>query len=58
MCNSKFVNSELFDVQYVRKMIAMYRYTKPEILFSDVVKKRPVTKAVRNFANTTVKVKI
>ena len=39
-------------------MIAMYRYTKHEILFLDVVEKRSVTKAVRNFTNTTVKAKI
>ena len=39
-------------------MIAMYKYTKPNILFSDMGKKKSVTKAVRNFANTTVKAKI
>ena len=40
-------------------MIAIYRYTKPDGLFSDVVRKKPVTKAVRDFAIiTSVKAKI
>ena len=57
--NSKYVNMKLFDVQYVRKMIAMDRYKKPDVLFSDMVKKKPVTKTLRNFENTTtVKAKI
>ena len=56
--NSKFVNSELFDNHYVSRMFAMCKYTRPNTLFSDVVKKKPVNKSVRNFASTTVKAKI
>ena len=51
--NSKHVDLRLFDVEHVRKMLSMYRYRKPNILFSDVVKKKPMTKAVNNFVNTT-----
>ena len=51
--NSKHVELKLFDVEHVRKMLSMYRYRKPNILFSDVVKKKSVTKAVKNFVNTT-----
>ena len=57
--NSNHVDLKLFDVQQVKKMLAMYRYTKPNILFSDVVKKKPVSDAVENCAYTTsVKAKI
>ena len=57
--NSKHVDLQLFDVQQVKKMLGMYRYTKPNILFSDVVKKIPVSDTVKNCVNTiSVKAKI
>ena len=57
--NSNYVDVQLFDVQQVEKMLAMYRYTKPNILFSDVVKKKPVLHTVTNCVNTdSVKAKI
>ena len=57
--NSKHVDLKLFDVEHVRKMLVMYRHTKPNMLFSDVVKKKPVSKAIKIFVNTTsVKSKI
>ena len=57
--NSNHVDLQLFDVQQVKKMLAMYRYTKPNILFSDVVKKKPVSDTVKSCVNTiSVKAKI
>ena len=31
----------------------MSRYTKPDVLLSDVVKKKPISETVKKFANTT-----
>ena len=57
--NSNYVDKQLLDVQQVKKMLAMYRYTKPNILFSDVVKMKPVLHTVTNCVNTdSVKAKI
>ena len=57
--NSNYVDVQLFDVQQVKKMLAMYRYTKPNILFSDVVKKKPVSDTVKSCVNTnSMKAKI
>ena len=39
--------------QCIIKLIAMCRYTKPDVLFSDVVKRKPVSKTAENSANTT-----
>ena len=57
--NSNYVDVQLLDVQQVKKMLAMYRYTKPNILFSDVVKKKPVSDTGKSCLNTnSVKAKI
>ena len=57
--NSNYVDVQLFDVQQVKKMLAMYRYMKPNILFSDVLKKKPVSDTVKSCVNTnSVKAKI
>ena len=53
MYNSEYVNTKLFDAQYIWKMIAMCRYTKPNVLFSGVVKRKPVSKNVNNSASST-----
>ena len=47
MYNSNYVDLKLFDVQQVRKMLALYSYTKHNLLFSDVVKKKPVSEALK-----------
>ena len=37
--NSQFRDVHLLDVRNVQKLISMHRFTKPNVLFSDVVKK-------------------
>ena len=37
--NSNFHDTHLLDVENVQKLISMYRFSKPNVLFSDVVKK-------------------
>ena len=37
--NTNFHDTQLLDVKNVQKLISMYRFTKPNVLFSDVVKK-------------------
>ena len=37
--NTDFHDAHLLDVENVQKLISMYRFTKPNVLFSDVVKK-------------------
>ena len=39
VCNTNFHDTQLLDVENVQKLISMYRFTKPHVLFSDVVKK-------------------
>ena len=36
--NSTFHESKLFETQHVRKLVSVYKFTKPHTLFSDVVK--------------------
>ena len=38
-CNHEFVHKQLFDSQYIRKLMFVHKYVKPSLLFSDVVKK-------------------
>ena len=44
----QYLNTKLFDVQYIRNMIAVCRYTKPDVLFSDVVKREYISKMEKN----------
>ena len=37
--NTNFHDTHLLDVKNVQKLISMYRFSKPNVLFSDVVKK-------------------
>ena len=37
--NTNFHDTQLLDVENVQRLISMYRFTKPNVLFSDVVKK-------------------
>ena len=36
--NQDFVNMQLFDSQYVRKLLSVYKLVKSNLLFSDVVR--------------------
>ena len=61
--NSKFVNKQLLDKQYTRKLMSVYKVVKPSVLYSDVVKNnkeactQPVTKrqVVHNHSSIVVK---
>ena len=37
--NTNFHDTQLLDVENVQRLISVYRFTKPNVLFSDVVKK-------------------
>ena len=59
VCNSGFVDNTLFDVQHMQKIIAMCRFVKPDVLFSDVVKMKPVSRnSIYIVNNTNMKAKI
>ena len=41
--NQKFVNKQLFDSQYIRKLMSVYRLVRPSLLFSDAVRNNKQT---------------
>ena len=61
--NSKFVNKQLLDKQYTRKLMSVYKVAKPSLLYSDVVRNnketctQPVTKmqVVHNHSSVVLK---
>ena len=49
--NTNFHDIQLLDVENVQKLISMYRFTKPNVLFSDVVKKTSHTRTCDQMAS-------
>ena len=41
--NSNFHESKLLETPYVRRLMSLYKFTNPQMLFSDVVKRGTVS---------------
>ena len=53
--NSSFVHSHLFDSQNISKLKSMCRYVKPNVLYSDVLKKSQLLDVEKQSNKTVVK---